>query len=154
MNGLVRRVAVLSVLWGMCEMLLPGDKYQPIIRATAGLLVVAALLSSAAEWLGMPVYAQQTATQMLQQNTQAAYLRTALEAAAGQLENYCERIAQRAGYRAQATAYLTMKGETEKIELKVGTGESVLTDEHQLREALSQALGIAQERIVILVEEP
>ena len=65
-----------------------------------------------------------------------------------------ERIAQRAGYRAQATAYLTMKGETEKIELKVGTGESVLTDEHQLREALSQALGIAQERIVILVEEP
>ena len=38
-------VAALSVLWAMCELLIPNEKYRQAVRLTAGMLVMSVLLS-------------------------------------------------------------------------------------------------------------
>ena len=52
MNSLIRQITVLSVLWTVCELLLPEGKYQPMVRMTASLLVMTALMTTIAGWLG------------------------------------------------------------------------------------------------------
>ena len=46
MNAFVRQLAVLSVLWSVCELLLPEGRQQQMVRAAVGVLVMTALLGT------------------------------------------------------------------------------------------------------------
>ena len=46
MNAFIRQMAVLSVLWAFCEMLLPEGRQRRAVRLTVSLMMAASLLSS------------------------------------------------------------------------------------------------------------
>ena len=152
MSLLVRRIAVLSVVWAMCELLLPEGRYQQMVRMTAGLLVMTALLSSVGEWLDIGMPAQPAMTQQIAQASEAHYQRTALAAVANQLENGCVRMARRAGYRAEACVFLTLDGAVDHIELALSQGEVPLAAPDELADMLARYLSIDRECIWLSVE--
>ena len=152
MNTLVRQVAVLSVLWALCELLLPDGRYQRMVRLTASLLVMAALLSTVEDWLGMAQTAQPAAVVQVQQASEKEYLRTALETAANQLENWCVQTAKRAGYQAEACVWLQMDGGLDHIELWLRDGQNALLAPEELRAAMAERLHTDAERIRITTE--
>ena len=152
MNTLVRQVAVLSVLWALCELLLPDGRYQRMVRLTASLLVMAALLSTVGDWLGMAQTAQPAAVVQVQQASEKEYLRTALEAAANQLENWCVQTAKRAGYQAEACVWLQMDGGLDHIDLWLRDEQNALLAPEELRAAMAERLHTDAERIRITTE--
>jgi len=152
MNTLVRQVAVLSVLWALCELLLPDGRYQRMVRLTASLLVMAALLSTVGDWLGLQQNARPAAAAQLQQTSEKEYLRTALAAAANQLESWCVKMAKRAGYQAQACVWLQMDGGLDHIELVLENAGGAFLSPGELRAAMAEALGTQTERIRISPE--
>ena len=139
MNAFVRQLAVLSVLWSVVELLLPDGRQQPMIRMTMGVLVMTALLTQAGKWLGqtesMPAWSVRPA-----QTIENGYHRTALRSLANQVESYCVRQAQRAGYQAKAGVWLTQNGEIEQILLRLTTEETALIGPEALVELLRQQL--------------
>ena len=146
MNAFVRQLAVLSVLWSVVELLLPDGRTQPMIRMTMGVLVMTALVTQAGRWMGtveeMPAWSAQ-----LTQSAQVQYHQTALKSLANQVEGYCVRQAQRAGYQAQAGVWLRQDGAIERIELWLSGDQNVLMDAAELQEHLAQQLQTAPERI-------
>ena len=152
MNAFVRQITVLSVLWAVCELLLPDGKHQQMVRMTASLLVMTALLTTASQWLGVERSAQPAMTGIVHQVSEDTYQRTALTALANQLENYCVRMAQRAGYQANAAVYLTMEGSLDHVQLAVTDAPGVLLSSGELRQMLAQQLGVEEERIWLSVE--
>lgn len=152
MNAFVRQITVLSVLWAVCELLLPDGKHQQMVRMTASLLVMMALLTTASQWLGGERSAQPAMTGIVHQVSEDTYQRTALTALANQLENYCVRMAQRAGYQANAAVYLTMEGTLDHIQLAVTDAPGVLVSSSKLRQMLAQQLGVEEDRIWLSVE--
>ncbi len=152
MSAFVRQIAVLSVLWAMCELLLPEGRQQRMVRMTASLLVMAALLSTVGSWLGNASSAQPAMTQTVQQTAEDTYRRTALVAFANQLESYCVRMAQRAGYQAGAEVYLTLDGELDHVKLTLNQPEAALISSARLAQTLSQQLGVDEQRIWLSVE--
>lgn len=153
MNAFVRQVAVLSVLWAMCEMLLPDGKHQQMVRMTASLLVMTALLTTAGGWIGRTQPAQTAMTWQIMQSSESSYQRTALTAMANQVESYCVRMAQRAGYQASAAVYLTMDGAVEHIVLALETADEALISSAELASVLAGQLGVDQDRIWLSVED-
>ena len=152
MSAFVRQIAVLSVLWAMCELLLPEGRQQRMVRMTASLLVMAALLSTVGSWLGSARSAQPAMTQTVQQTAEDTYRRTALVAFANQLESYCVRMAQRAGYQAGAEVYLTLDGELDHVKLTLNQPEAALISSARLAQTLSQQLDVDEQRIWLSVE--
>lgn len=152
MNAFVRQIAVLSVLWAMCEMLLPDGKHQHMVRMTASLLVMTALLTTVSGWLGRQPPAQSTMTFRMQQAAQDTYQRTALTAVANQLESYCVRMAQRAGYEAAASVALTMDGALEYVRLNLNQPSHTLLSPAELCQTLAQRLGVEESRIQLSTE--
>jgi len=139
MNAFVRKLAVLSVLWSVVELLLPDGKQQPMIRMTMGVLVMTALIAQAGQWLGtvdgMPAWSVQAV-----QTTETAYRQTALRSLANQIEEYCVRQAQRAGYRARAGVWLRQDGSIERISLSLEKEETALMQEQELCSHLARQL--------------
>lgn len=152
MSAFVRQIAVLSVLWAMCELLLPEGRQQRMVRMTASLLVMAALLSTVGSWLGSARSAQPAMTQTVQQTAEDTYRRTALVAFANQMESYCVHMAQRAGYQAGAEVYLTLDGELDHVKLTLNQPEAALISSARLAQTLSQQLGVDEQRIWLSVE--
>jgi len=152
MNMLIRQIAVLSVLWALCEMILPDGKYQQMVRLTASLLVMAALVTSVGRWLGMPVENRPVMAEAVQRVSEESYLRTALVSAANQLENYCVRMAERAGYRAEVCVYLTMDGALDHIEIKLSNEDGALLTPKELKETLARELNAAADCIWLAAE--
>jgi len=152
MNMLVRRIAVLSVVWAMCELLLPDGRHQQLVRMTAGLLVMTALLSAAGEWFNSAQPLQVTAVQQAQQVSEGNYMRTALAAVANQMEDCCVKMARRAGYQAGACVYLTMEGSVDHIELSLWQSPHPLMAPEELRAALAQYLSVSDECIWLSME--
>lgn len=149
MNAFVRQLAVLSVLWALCELLLPGGKQRPLVRMTISVLVITALLSTAGQWLSsLTAPASPTLAQQAVQTGADSYRRTALTAAANQVKGYCERLARRAGYEASATVFLTTEGALERVELTVRP-QTPLLAAPALRAALAQRLGVEENRLVV-----
>ena len=152
MNAFVRQLAVLSVLWALCELILPGGKQQQMVRMTVSMLVMTALLSTAGSLLkplygeASPALAQQAAAV-----SQASYRHTALTAWANQAENHCVRLSQRAGYEAQAAVYLTMQGAIDHIVLRLKGGEQALMPLAELQQMLADQLSIRVEQVQITV---
>ena len=152
MNAFVRQIAVLSVLWAMCEILLPDGKHQHMVRMTASLLVMTALLTTVSGWLGRQPPAQSTMTFRMQQAAQDTYQRTALTAVANQLESYCVRMAQRAGYEAAASVALTMDGALEYVRLNLNQPSHTLLSPAELCQTLARQLGVEESRIQLSTE--
>ncbi len=150
MNAFVRQLAVLSILWALCELLLPGGKQQPLVRMTASVLVITALLATVGQWLGQT--SRQTAPALTRQVAQTgtqSYQRAAVTAAANQLKRYCERIARRAGYEAEATVSLTLEGMLERAEVTVNA-QAPLLSVPELRQALARRLEVEEARIWVV----
>ena len=152
MNAFVRQIAVLSVLWAMCEMLLPDGKYQQMVRMTASLLVMSALLTTLGGWMEKEQPAQPAMTIKIQQAAQDIYHRTALTAMANQLESYCVRMAQRAGYQASAVVCLTMDGALDHVQMAVRPSEHPLMTTERLAVVLAEQLGVSREQILLSEE--
>ena len=152
MNQTVRRVAALSVLWAMCELLIPNEKYRQAVRMTAGLLVISVLLSSAGNLLGSETLAQ-PAVARSETVAQQTYLRVALTSAANQLRSYCEHVAQRAGYQADACVFLAMDGAVERIEITLRKDGNTLLSPDELCQTLAQQMEIDAQRILLMTED-
>lgn len=153
MNALIRQIAVLSALWTVCELLLPDGKHQHMVRMTAGLLVMTALLTTVSGWLGNVPKTIPVMTVAVQNASEEAYRRTALKASANQIENWCRRLAERAGYQASVTVYLTMDGALDHMQLIVRPSEQALITAERLDDMLAEQLGVQPEQIRISVEE-
>lgn len=154
MNALVRQIAVLSVLWAMCELLLPDGKHRHVVRMTASLLVMAALVSTAGGWIQWGEAARPAISAAVHHTAEDTYLRTALTAMANQAKGYCERLAHRAGYEARAEVYLSMSGALEHVQLVLKPLGAPLAAPEELAAMLAGQLGAPEERIRISVEEP
>lgn len=149
MNAFVRQLAVLSTLWALCELLLPGEKQRPLVRMTISVLVISALLSTAGQWLSsLTVPASPTLAQQTVQAGADSYRRTALTAAANQVSGYCERLARRAGYEGSATVFLTAEGALERVEMTLNPQTPLMTLS-ALRGALAQRLGVEESRLAV-----
>lgn len=149
MNAFVRQLAVLSVLWALCELLLPGGKQRPLVRMTISVLVITALLSTAGQWLSsLTLPASPTLAQQTVQTGADSYRRTALTATANQIKGFCERLARRAGYEASATVFLTTEGALERVDLMLRPQTPMMTPQ-ALRGALAQRLGVEENRLMV-----
>lgn len=145
MSAFVRQLAVLSLLWSFCELLMPEGRQQRLVRMTVGLMVMAALISALSGLLGGVQAVEWPSQTVFQQNEAKAepelvYLRSV----ANQARQYCLRLAQKAGYQAEANVYLRRDGSLERVELKLATaeGSTVWLDEQALREQLAQAFEV------------
>lgn len=146
MNGLIRQLAVLAVLWSACELLLPDGRQQQMVRAAVSVLVLTALLSTAGSWLRgeqaiLPAAAQQSLSV-----SQSQYRRTALTAFANQMQRYCESHCRYAGYEAQAAVYLRMDGSVERIELALEAVSPLMTTDGLIA-SLCSAMGVDRQCI-------
>lgn len=151
MSALIRQVAVLSVLWAMCELLLPSGKQQQMVRMTVGVLVMTALLSTTGELLHSHAPAAPTLAHQAVQTTQESYRQTVLRAAANQAAFYCQRLAERSGYTASVDVFLTMEGAVERIELSLQERAALLSPQEVIRR-MARDLQIDAEKIRLEVE--
>lgn len=152
MNAFIRQIAVLSVLWALCEWLLPDGKHQQMVRMTASLLVMTALLSTVNSWLGGIPHSEPVMTAVIRQTAEESYRRTALTAAANQLQGYCTNLAQRAGYQADVTVFLTMDGELDHVLIGLDQPQTALVQPEELKRALAEQLNVNEACIRISVE--
>ena len=151
MNHFVRQLAVLSVLWSLCELLMPQGRQQLAVRMTMAVFVMTALMSSVGALLGQPAH-WPAWTERTGNAAQQSYQRTYLRVMANQVENYCVRQAQKAGYEAAATVWLNMDGGLEGISLRLQETERVLMSRKELVQHLTQMLEAGSE--CIQLEEP
>ena len=152
MNALIRQIAVLSVLWAVCEVLLPEGRYQHMVRMTASLLVMSAMLTSVGGWLGQENDAEMTLAYRMEQTAQDTYQRTALSAAANQAENWCVQLARSAGYETKAAVYLMMDGSVDHVEIVLQKTEGALTSPEELRRILAEEMKVEEARIWLSAE--
>lgn len=139
MNAFVRQMAALSVLWAMCELLLPEGRAHQAVRLTAGVLVMTALLMNAGRLMKNRLPALTALAPQVQNATSESYTETALRAAANQVKADCQRLARRAGYQAEAKAFLTLDGAVEQIQLSISpTEKTPLMTEEALKELLME----------------
>lgn len=153
MAAFVRQLAVLSMLWAFCELLMPEGKQRQMVRLTAGVLVMAALVSalngllggaSVIEWPARAVMAEGGPPQSPE--------RYVVQAAANQARSYCERMAARAGYDGEAAVYLRQDGSLERVELTL-TAVAPLIDAQTLADELTRALGTEPSRVHVAMAD-
>lgn len=125
-NALVRQLSALSVLWALCELLLPDGRQLKLARLTVSALVMASLVSGLGGLLQKPVELNWSAPALAAyEPDEAEYARAALVSMANQAEGLCERVASRAGYDAAAAVYLRRDGSLSHVELRLWqSGES------------------------------
>lgn len=148
MNAFVRQLAVLSVLWSLCELLLPEGRQQKMVRMTVSVLVMVALLSAVSRMLKTDLQTEgiPALSSSVQQTAEESYLRTALQTAANQMESLCIRLANRAGYDASAAVYLRLNGSVEQITLRLAgwldETSPPLADGEALARIISEQTGV------------
>jgi len=149
MNAFVRRLAVIAVLWALCEMLMPEGKPQQMVRMTAGVMVMVCMLSAAGgmmePFVDVPAWTAET-----EHTVEENYRRIALQAFANQLASYCERFFANAGYDAQAVVKLHEDGTVQQIRIAMKPAETAQTlDAEAARQHLADSLQISMERVVV-----
>lgn len=127
MGTFVRQLAVLSVLWAVCELLLPDGRQQQMVRMTVSVLVMAALLSTAGELLQVRPQYSPALAQQLTAGAENHYRKTALRAMANQAAAYCERFFSRAGCSVEASVFLHLDGTLERIEIECLADEGLIS---------------------------
>ena len=152
MNAFVRQTAVLSVLWSVCEMLLPEGRTQQMVRMTAGLLVMTAILSSAGTLLSqtaaLPAWTQETV-----RAGEANYRRIVLKSMANQTAAYCEDFAGRAGYAVEAVVWLQESGAVERVELTIHQEKTSMMTKEEMLLRLGRNLNVQPEKIRLVDPE-
>lgn len=146
MSALIRQITVLSVLWALCELILPSGRQRQMVRMTVGVLVMTALLSTAGELMHSGIPTAPALAQQAIQATQASYRQTALRAAANQTAVYCRRMAEKSGYQATADVYLTADGGMEQIDLRLKVRSALLAPQ-EVAQRIARDLGIDIARI-------
>jgi len=150
MNALIRQIVILSVLWTMCEMLLPDGKQQQMVRMTLSVLVMTALLSTAGEMLGTLPNASPVLAQKAEQASAQSYHTAVLRSAANQAASYCRQLADRAGYDAEASVFLSPDGQLDHIGMKLQSRTPLMSRE-KLTHMLASQFAIPEERIHVEV---
>ncbi len=148
MDRLIRQLAVLAVLWTVCELLTPSGRQQQITRAAMSLLVLTALLSSAGAWLDGEQAALPAAVRQGLEVSQSQYRRTALTAFANQVKQWCESYCRRAGYEARVDVTLRLDGALEKIDLTLNAAAPLMSRE-RLVKMLADELDTEAQRICL-----
>lgn len=146
MNGLIRQLAALAVLWSAWELVMPEGRQRQMARAAMSVLVLTALLSAAGTWLRGDQAVLPAAAQQGVQTVHSAYRRTVLTAFANQTKSWCEAFCRRAGYEAQARVSLRMDGALEAVELTLRK-ETPLMDAEELAALLADELDTERERV-------
>lgn len=153
MNAFVRQLAVLSVLWSFCELLLPDGKQQKMVRMTVSVLVMAALISAVSGLLGSGGTLT-VETPAFSQVGVESYERLALRSLANQAEGFCARLAGKAGYRASAAVYVSPDGSLDHAELCLwGWADSSvppLLGEEAVAEKIAEQLGVEPARVWLI----
>ena len=152
LNAFIRRMAVLSVLWAFCEMLLPEGRQRRAVRLTVSLMMAAALLSSVTALLPASAERVQESFALFRQaEGSAAADRLALQAAAREAEAFLVRLAEKAGYDAQGSVWLCTNGALYQAEVRVSPnkGQTLLLSTGQLRQKIAQALQVEEDRITV-----
>ena len=153
MNAFIRQMAVLSVLWAFCEMLLPEGRQRRAVRLTVSLMMAASLLSSLNALL--PTAAEpswETFAFFQQGGGNEPARRLALRSAAREAEAFLVRLAGRAGYDAQGKVWLDMDGALFQAEVMLSPRESqsLLLTADQLRQKIAQTLQVEESRITVV----
>ena len=152
MRDFVRQTAVLSVLWALCELVVPNGALQKLVRAAAGMLILTALLTTAGRLLPGTTTASVSLSTQAQHASADSYHRTALTALANQTQRYCEQLAAQAGYEARAVVTLWSDGALESVEIQLSARSALLTW-RELRSEIARRLDTQEERIRLFGEE-
>lgn len=155
MNGFVVRLVVLSALWALCDMLVPEGKIRRMAQFTVSLMMMLSLLGSAAQLLGQELPDAGSLPVLAETSPKGDSGRIYLQARANQLRSYAIGQGERAGYRADATVYLTGEGALERMELtlwKQKEGPPLMTGT-ALAETLARTLQISPEKICLQMGE-
>lgn len=148
MNAFVRQLAVLGVLWPLCELLLPEGRQQKLVRMAVSLLVMVALIGGLQNLLSLAPHSLPVLTDAAVSSGAESYARTALQAAANNAEAFCVRLCERAGYSARAAVYLTAQGAVEHIDLWLKARNAApLVAAQTLRSAVAQQLSLPVETV-------
>ena len=146
MNAFVRQIAVLSVLWSLCELLLPSGRQQKMARMPVSILVMAALISAVSGLLGtrVQVAGLPALAQAVEDAGAQSYTRIAIQAAANQTERFAVSLARQAGYSARVAVAFRADGALDHIQLWLERKPDTppLVEEGRLAEALAQRLGV------------
>ncbi len=170
MGGFLRQVAVLGALWALVELLLPEGNLHKAVRLIASLLVMAVLLSAMVDmiqgWLKpgtasitsvLGQVAAQSSLQVGEETTQPGYTHYVLQAQANQARAFCQRMAENAGYKAEATVYVTESGGLGRIELWLEASKTQqsppLIEPDELREAIRSAFGAEDAQVKVFTDE-
>ncbi len=118
MNALVRKLAALSVLWSMCELLMPEGRQRAAVRMTVSVIVMITLLSSSIELMsvGMSETSAAPAISAVMPE-EREYAAAALRSLANQAKAVAERFSERAGYDCTAAVYLRLDGSLDHMTL-------------------------------------
>ena len=138
MNGFIRQMAVLSVLWSLCELLLPEGRAHKAARMTASVLARTALLAGAGRLMRTSLPELSVLAPRMQQAAAQTYQETALQSAANQVRDDCRRLAERAGYQGWFTAYITLEGRIDHIEGCLTALKTPIQTQEELRQLLEQ----------------
>lgn len=140
MDAFVRRLAALTVLWSLCELLVPEGSQRRLVRMTVSALVMITLLASAGELFSGGADAEWALPAMSDAEPNgASYAEAALGALANQAESAIVRVAERAGYDASAAVYLRRDGALDHIRLTLARreGAAQLVDTGELKGRLA-----------------
>ncbi|MEG0047765.1 MAG: stage III sporulation protein AF [Clostridia bacterium] len=144
MNAFVRQLAVLSMLWSFCELLLPDGKQQKMVRMTVSVLVMAALLTALHGLIQTGTAALPTLAAETQTVSTLSYAQHALTALANNAESFCVRLAKKAGYAATAAVYLRENGALDHVELCLnapqGSAPPPLLTREEVAEVIAEQL--------------
>ena len=152
MSAFVRQVAALSVLWSLCELLMPSGGQQRMTRLAVSQLVMTALVAALGDWLGGAGMPELPSMPVLAAGTDHDGLtRVAVQSAANQTWRYCAGVAKRAGYRAAGQALLRADGSLEQIVMVVSEPEdgAPLLSPEELQSRLTKALEAEPGRVAV-----
>lgn len=136
------------MLWAVCELLLPTGRQQQLTRMTVSVLVMTALLSTAGDLLDVQPQGRPALVRQAAQISEDHYRETVIRTAANQTAAYCERFFSKAGCTAQATAFFTLDGAVEHIEIILDAPPALMTAQ-EAAELLARQLGMTAENIWI-----
>lgn len=170
MGAFLRQMVAMAALWAIEELLLPEGNLQKAARLAVSLVVMTVLLTSmvdllrgwagqgAADWAGdMGAVAWESSQMAEAEQASAGYQRYYLQAQANQAEALCLRMAEKAGYQAEAAVYLLESGALESIRVRLGPageGENPpLIRAEELRRAIAAAFQVEEAKVQIIVGE-
>lgn len=170
MGAFLRQMVAMAALWTIEELLLPEGNLQKAARLAVSLLVMTVLLVSMvdllrgwagwgmADWNGnLGAIAWESSQGVQAGQAPTAYERLYLQSQANQAEALCLRLAEKAGYQAEAAVYLLASGGLDRIRMRLkpaGNGEKPpFISMEEIRRVIATAFQVEEEKITLIVGE-